>query len=146
VDALLVENMACAREPATMEEVRELLAEPDADRAAVRLCLDVGHMCVPGTTGEERDPYAWLRRLGAGAGVIHLQQSDADADHHWPFTAEHNAAGRIDAGRVLDALAAGGATDPVLMLEVIPSFEADDAQVLADLRESVAYWRSALGG
>jgi D-erythrulose 1-phosphate 3-epimerase len=146
LDALLIENMACAREPATMAEVRDLLAEPSADDAAVRLCLDVGHQCVPGTTGAERDPYEWLRALGAGAGAIHLQQSDADGDHHWAFTAEHNAAGRIDAARVLDALEAGGAEEPVLLLEVIPSFEADDAQVLADLRESVAYWRSALGG
>lgn len=89
----------------------------------------------------ERDPYAWLQRTGADASVVHLQQSDADADHHWPFTAACNAAGRIEARRVLEAL---GEAQPVLVLEVIPPFELPDAQVLADLRESVAYWKTAL--
>jgi hypothetical protein len=32
-----------------------------------------------------------------------------------------------------------------LILEVIPSFEAADAQVLQELRESVAYWKQAFG-
>ena len=75
---------------------------------------------------------------------MHLQQSDADADHHWPFTAERNAQGRIDAGRVLDALDASGAREVALVLEVIPSFEADDDRVVAELVESIAYWREAL--
>lgn len=92
----------------------------------------------------ERDPYAWLRALGGRAAVVHLQQSSADGDHHWPFTAACNAAGRIEAGRVLAALEAAGATDAVLVLEVMPPFEAEDGRVLADLRESVAYWRAAL--
>jgi sugar phosphate isomerase/epimerase len=140
LDTLLVENMACAREPSSMDEIRSLLAPGDDERAAVRLCLDVGHQCVPGSSGEERDPYAWLRRLGSDAALIHLQQSDAHGDHHWPFTAACNAAGRIDAARVLSSVG----DHPVLMLEVIPAFEADDERVLADLRESVTHWRAAL--
>jgi D-erythrulose 1-phosphate 3-epimerase len=142
--AFLIENMAARREPCTIAEIESLLAPPDAARAAVALCLDVGHQCVVGTSGADRDPYAWLRGLGARAPVVHLQQSDADADHHWPFTAGYNARGRIDAGRVLDALDASGAIAVALMLEVIPSFEADDNGVLAELVESVAYWRDAL--
>jgi hypothetical protein len=31
-----------------------------------------------------------------------------------------------------------------LILEVIPAFEASDDRVVADLAESVEYWRSAL--
>ncbi|HET8950168.1 MAG TPA: TIM barrel protein [Solirubrobacteraceae bacterium] len=141
LEALLVENMACGREPSTMAQVSDLLTPGDTGRVPVRLCLDIGHQCVPGTTGAERDPYAWLQRMGADSSVIHLQQSDADADHHWPFTAAYNAAGRIDARRVLEAL---GEAQPVLVLEVIPPFELADDQVLADLRESVAYWKAAL--
>jgi hypothetical protein len=34
---------------------------------------------------------------------------------------------------------------PSLVLEVIPSFEADDDRVVAELAESVADWREALG-
>jgi hypothetical protein len=141
LERLLLENMACAREPATIEQVQALLAQGDSDRVPLELCLDVGHQCVPGTSGEDRDPYAWLRRLGGRAPVIHLQQSDAGGDHHWPFTTRYNELGRIDGARVLEAL---GDARPALIIEVIPPFEADDGQVLDDLRETVAYWRSAL--
>jgi hypothetical protein len=144
LDAFLFENMAARREPSTIADAEALLEPADEGRAAVALCLDVGHQCVVGTSGDDRDPYAWLERLGARSPVIHLQQSDAEADHHWPFTAERNAQGRIDAGRVLDALNASGARDVALVLEVIPSFEQDDDAVLADLVESAEHWRAAL--
>ena len=144
LDALLVENLAAAREPSTMAMVRDLLTDGDAGHVPIRLCLDVGHMCVPGTAGADRDPYAWLRDLGRAAPVVQLQQSDADGDHHWPFTPDRNASGRIDADRVIDALAAGGVEESALILEVIPPFEQDDDAVAADLEASVAYWREAL--
>jgi sugar phosphate isomerase/epimerase len=144
LEAFLFENMAARREPSTIAEAESLLASAGDGRAAIALCLDVGHQCAVGTGGDDRDPYVWLRRLGARSPVIHLQQSDADADHHWPFTAERNAQGRIDAGRVLDALDASGASDVALVLEVIPSFEQDDDLVLAELADSAEHWRAAL--
>ncbi len=140
----MVENMACAREPSTIAQLRELVSEPDPDHAEVALCLDIGHQCVPGTSGDDRDPYAWLKAVGGRAAVIHLQQSDAHGDHHWPFTARHNDLGRIDAARVLRDLAGAAEKEPVLILEVIPPFEEDDEQVLEDLRVSVEHWRQAL--
>jgi sugar phosphate isomerase/epimerase len=144
LDYLLVENLAVAREPSTMAMIRELLDDGAEDRSPIRLCLDVGHMCVPGTSGPDRDPYAWLRELGSSAPVIQLQQSDAEGDHHWPFTRARNAEGRIAADRVIDALAEGGVEESALVLEVIPPFEQDDDAVLTDLVASVAYWREAL--
>ncbi len=144
MESFLVENMACAREPSRMDQLRALLDAGDAERAPITLCLDVGHQCVPGTSGDERDPYAWLAALGARAPVVHLQQTDEDSDRHGPFTAAGNAAGRIEAPRVLDALAASGASGTALILEVIHPFEAEDDRVLAELAESVAYWREAL--
>lgn len=144
LDAFLVENLAAAREPSTRAMIRELLAPAAPGRAAIGLALDVGHMCVAGTSGDERDPYAWLRELGADAVEIQLQQSDAEGDHHWPFTPERNRAGRIDADAVLDALEAGGATRATLILEIIPAPEQDDDAVLDDLSRSVAYWREAI--
>ncbi len=144
LDAFLFENMAVRREPSTIEEAESLLARGGDGRAAVALCLDVGHQCAVGTSGDDRDPYAWLRRLGDRAPVVHLQQTDAEADHHWPFTAERNARGRIDAERVLDALDASGAAEVALVLEVIPTFEQDDDRVLAELAESAEHWRAAL--
>jgi D-erythrulose 1-phosphate 3-epimerase len=144
LDALLVENMACDREPSRISEVESLLSDGDGGHAPITLCLDVGHQCAPGVQGDDADPYAWLRRLGARTTVVHLQQSDAEADHHWPFTVGYNARGRIRADAVLDALAASGLAEATLMLEVVPAFEADDRVVLSELRESVLYWRDAV--
>jgi hypothetical protein len=144
LDYLVVENLAAAREPSTMTMIRDLLTEGDVDHVPIRLCLDVGHMCVPGTTGDDRDPYAWLRKLGRAAPIVQLQQSDADGDHHWPFTPRFNDLGRIEADRVIDALGEGGVEETVLVLEVIPPFEQEDAAVLDDLAVSVDYWREAL--
>ena len=127
-----------------MAMIGDLLTEGDAERVPIRLCLDVGHMCVPGTTGPDRDPYAWLRELGRAAPVVQLQQSDASGDHHWPFTPARNAAGRIDARHVLAALVDGGVTETALILEVIPAFEQADDEVLDDLERSVDHWREAL--
>ena len=122
----------------------DLLAPATDGRAAITLCLDIGHQCVPGTDGDEADPYAWLTTLGRKATVVHLQQSDADGDHHWPFTAAYNALGRIRAPRVLQALRESGADEVTLILEVIPPFEADDRRVLHELQQSVSYWRQAI--
>ena len=143
LDSLMIENLAAAREPSTMAGVRSLLTDGDAGHVPIVLCLDVGHQCVPGATGAEADPYAWLAQLGSVAPVVQLQQSDAAADHHWPFTPEANRAGRIEAERVLRAIEASGATEVALILEIIPPFEADDDQVVEDLRASAEYWRRA---
>ena len=127
-----------------MAMIRELLDDGDASRVPIRLCLDVGHMVVPGTEGRDRDPYAWLLTLGRSAPIIQLQQSDADGDHHWPFTQRTNAVGRIFAERVVGALGEAGVDESALVLEVIPPFEQDDDSVLDDLARSVDYWTDAL--
>ena len=144
LDYVLIENLASAREPSTMASVDSLLSDGDAAHVPIRLCLDIGHQCVPGTTGADRDPYAWLRHFGSRLTEVQLQQSDGLADRHWPFTPERNRAGRIDPGRVLDTLAESGADDVLLILEVIPAFEEDDEQVIRDLRESAAQWAAAM--
>lgn len=141
---IYIENLASPREPATMDQIDDLLTEGDQDHVPVRLCLDVGHQCVPGTTGPDRDPYAWLERYAARLGCVQLQQSDAEGDHHWPFTPERNAAGRIQAEKVLAALERGGGKHVKLILEVIPAFEQDDQAVVADLVATVHYWAGAL--
>ena len=141
LEYLLVENLASHREPSTIAGLETLLTDGDAAHAPIRLCLDVGHQCVPGTTGPDRDPYAWLTHFGGRLAEVQLQQSDGLADHHWPFTRERDEAGLIDPGRVLDALAEAGAEDVLLVLEVIPAFEQDDAQALAGLRPRPSYGR-----
>ena len=142
--ALLVENLAAAREPSTMAMIRELLTDGDESHAAVSLALDVGHMCVAGTSGDDRDPYAWLRQLGRSAFEVQLQQSDTEGDHHWPFTPEANRRGRVGADWVIDALGDSGVEELALVLEIIPPFEQEDESVIDDLVASVDYWREAL--
>jgi sugar phosphate isomerase/epimerase len=144
LETFYVENLAAAREPSTMQQVEALLRPGDHDHVPIRLCLDVGHMCTPGTSGMDRNPYSWLRRLGMQAPAVHLQQSDRLGDHHWPFTAAMNRRGRIKAQDVIEALEASGSPAVDLILEVIPPFEADDEGVLKDLEESVDYWKAAL--
>jgi sugar phosphate isomerase/epimerase len=144
LSGLMAENLAAAREPSTLQMMASLLTEGDETHVPITLCLDVGHQCVPGTSGADRDPYAWLAQLGARSTVVQLQQADGQADHHWPFTAETNAVGIISGRKVLAALDRSGAADIALILEVIPAFEQDDDQALADLRQSAGYWREAL--
>ncbi|HVC03085.1 MAG TPA: TIM barrel protein [Candidatus Acidoferrales bacterium] len=144
LDYLLVENLVAVREPSMMAQVEDLLTDGDADHVPWKLCLDVGHQCVPGTTGDERDPYAWLRRFGNRLAEVQLQQSDGLADHHWAFSAEHNATGIIDPGRVLTTLAASGAGDVDLIFEIIPGWEDPDGGVVDDLRASVELWETAI--
>jgi D-erythrulose 1-phosphate 3-epimerase len=144
LEELYVENLAAAREPSTMEGVAALLTPGDALHVPIKLCLDVGHQCVPGTSGAERDPYAWLEGFGSRAPVVQLQQSDAEGDHHWPFTTALNQRGRIDAERVLQALERSGADEVALILEIIPPFEQDDDEVLRDMVASAGYWQEAL--
>ena len=144
LDYLLVENLVAVREPSTMAQIEDLLTDGDADHVPWRLCLDVGHQCVPGTVGAERDPYAWLRRFGSRLVEVQLQQSDGIADHHWAFTPEHNATGLIDPAKVLDTLEAGGAGTVDLIFEIIPGFEDQDDRVITDLLASVDLWRGAI--
>jgi D-erythrulose 1-phosphate 3-epimerase len=144
LDHLLVENLVTDREPSTMALIEGLLTERSVAHAPIRLCLDLGHPFVCGGSPRDCDPYAWVEHFGPRIAEVQLQQSDGLADHHWPFTPEHHAAGRVDPGQVLDTLAKAGVTEALLVLEVIPAFEADDQQVLRDLRASTEVWRAAL--
>ena len=121
--------------------------DESSDRALPAVEEARGHLHDPfasGAVGPDADPYAWLKHFGSRVPEVQLQQTDGLADRHWPFTAEHNAGGRVDPGRVLDILADAGAQDVLLILEVIPAFEADDRQVIEDLRVSAEAWRAAL--
>lgn len=46
LDHLQVENLAAAREPSTMAMIRDLMTDGDGERVPIRLCLDLGHMCM----------------------------------------------------------------------------------------------------
>ena len=101
---------------------------------------------------EDGDLYHWLRTLGCYSPIIHLQQTDGTASAHRPFTAANNQTGIVDPAKVLRALwaayqeSADGfypppCTDIYLTLEIFSGTAEYPAQILANLRESAAYWR-----
>ncbi len=108
-----------------------------------RICLDVDHGDLASPDPRDTDPYAWLSTFAADSSFVHLKQSSANKGGHWPFTAAHNADGRIDPARVVDTLSEHGAPDDLeLLLEL--SFrerEPADSTVEEALAESVAFWR-----
>jgi sugar phosphate isomerase/epimerase len=110
----------------------------------VRYLVDVGHACNFEARGEDLDPYRWIERIGKHCPIIHLQQTDGKGDRHWPFTAEFNKMGIIEPKKILEAIDKAGMKEAYLELEIISAFEANEDQVLHDLKASVEYWKKAL--
>src|SRR5436305_3655842 len=106
--ALYNEQMYIPSEiPSTPEQSDRFLREANSpDGCPVRLTLDVGHQAGMhyGLSGPDLDYREWIRRLGAGSEIIHLQQTTPDASHHWPFTPASNERGHIRIEAVLEAL------------------------------------------
>jgi sugar phosphate isomerase/epimerase len=144
LEYLLWEPMPLLREPpATIQDATKL--HERANKAAsvpIQFCLDVGHQCTRGVEKADRDPYEWLRHIGAVCPCIHLQQTDGLSDHHWPFTREYNEKGIIHPEKVLEALEKASARDVMFLFEIIHPFEQDEDKVLNDIRESVNYWKT----
>jgi sugar phosphate isomerase/epimerase len=141
------EPMSISREQGeTLGEVRRLQKDVnDGAPISFRICLDVDHGDLASTDPADTDPYAWLGAFAKDAPQIHLKQSTANKGGHWPFTAAHNAEGRIVPAKVLETLRANGAGETELLLEL--SFrerEPADSTVVEVLRESVDYWRAAV--
>jgi D-erythrulose 1-phosphate 3-epimerase len=144
LEFLMLENLPSPREPSTFAWIEDLLTHGDETHVPWRLCFDVGHTCTPGATHEELDPYAWPERFAGRIAEVQLQQTDGKGDHHWQFSAARNRAGVIDAGNLLQTLEATTVGDVRLILEIIPPGEQSDDEVLAELKESVDYWRRAI--
>jgi sugar phosphate isomerase/epimerase len=137
---LLFEPMSVPREMGiTVQECMELMAEVDAHAAIpMRVCLDVGHAPHP----DERDPYAWIRKLGAFSPMLHLQQTVMHRSDHSPFIEEYNARGIIQPGRVMEELKNAGASDVMLAFEISHKEHTNtEYRILEDLKKSVEYWR-----
>jgi sugar phosphate isomerase/epimerase len=145
LEFLTWEAMPVAREyPSRLDETEELVERLAGTAVPVELCLDLGHMCAHGNEGADRDPFAWLERLGAHTRSVHLQQTDGKMDRHWPFTPEFNAQGIVRADHVIDLVSAFDRDEVELMLEPMFAFEAPDDEVAAAVGASVDFWRPAL--
>lgn len=131
----------------SIEEAQALLKSVTGPGVPLILCLDVGHLCALHTGTSSDDYLAWLDHPWSRPPVLHLQQTDHTADHHWPFTSAYNKLGIVQVEPIVHAIRRWSEKhDIYLFLEYIPSFEADDAIVIKKLKESVEYWKVALRG
>jgi hypothetical protein len=102
-------------------------------------------------TDADGDLYHWLRTLSCYSPIIHLQQTDGSASAHRPFTDATNRTGIVDPVKVLTAIRESYLTadasypppcaDLYLTLEVFSGTAEHPAQIIANIRESAAYWR-----
>jgi hypothetical protein len=139
---LMFENMSGFREFGhTIEEAHLLERIAAGSPVPWLLCLDVGHTVVRSGKAEGGSPEEWLGEQWFHTPVLQLQQANREGDQHWPFTRARNQAGLVLGSDVVEAIGGWPEEDDVCaFLEIMHPPEADDEAVLADLRESVAYW------
>jgi len=130
-------------------DVVELIDEPGA---VERLLTEMQRRAYLFAAEEDGDLYAWLRRLGCYASIIHLQQTDGLSSAHHPFTEPYNRQGIVVPERLLRALydsyvqteAAGfppRCKAIYLTIELFSGTAERPEHSLANIRESAAYWR-----
>jgi len=127
----------------TIQETMALQARLAAADMAIPMWMmaDIDHGDVTSPDPDDTDPYAWARAVPKVSPIIHIKQSKMDKSGHRPFTAEHNANGRIQPAALLEALAAGGAADNEICLELsFKEREPDDRRVVPAIAESIAFW------
>ncbi len=103
-------------------------------------------------TRDDGDCYAWLKRLGRYANIIHLQQTDGSHSKHLAFTKVNNEMGIISPAKLLQALYLSFKNPPdsklpaaseeiYLTLEIFAATTDIAYDILKDQRESIAYFR-----
>lgn len=149
LQSLSWEPMSIRREYGeTIEEARRIQGLLEGSAIPIRLCLDVDHGDVASENPDDNDYTQWIAAFRDKTSHIHLKQSLADKGSHYPFIERYNKIGRVTPARLLDALNANrreGTRMPLLLLEL--SFrerEPADSLVLAQLKESVKYWKTGM--
>ena len=141
---LFWEPMSVGRELGhTQAATRALQAQIDGASLPIPLLpmVDIDHGDVSSPDPVDTDPYAWARNFATRSPIIHIKQSTMNKGGHWPFTAERNRDGRIQPEPLLAAVRDGGGTDNELCLELAwREREPSDRAVVAEMRESVAFW------
>jgi D-erythrulose 1-phosphate 3-epimerase len=145
LDYLFWEPMSVGRELGhTIAETISLQDRLDVAGLAVPLLamIDIDHGDVSSPDPEDTDPYAWARTFAARSPLIHIKQSSADKRDHRPFTEEYNRDGRIVPEKLIEAIRSGGGGDNELCMEfAFREREPTDREVVAVVKESVAFWK-----
>ena len=103
----------------------------------------------------DSDVFEWFSRLGCYSPIVHLQQTDGTYSSHKPFTAKNNENGIIDPKAVFKAIAESYAApsmeglppkvkDIYLAFEIFFGITDTKKTILAELEESIDYWRRYL--
>ncbi len=141
---LFWEPMSVGREVGhTQADTHRLQAEIAAAALPLPLLpmVDIDHGDLSSPDPIDTDPYAWARNFAAVSPIIHIKQSSMNKGGHWPFTAERNRHGRIQPDPLIAAVRAGGGHKNELCLELaFREREPSDRAVVAEMRESVAFW------
>lgn len=142
LEAIAYEATSVSREScATFAENDYVLDRCSGMKIPMRICLDMGHRNMGGTT-EERDHCAWIRRYARHCDVIDCQQTDLQGSRHWPFTDEYNRNGIIDGKQVVDAIRESAERDILLALELrVPAYWPAEEAFVESMEASVGYWR-----
>ncbi len=145
--------------PWTMQQAEEFLIAVNRDSAGcpIRLTIDTGHQAGMhyGLSGPDLDYAEWIKRFGAIAEVIHIQQTTPDASCHWAFTEEYNNLGHVRIERVIEALKYSHqhyheqpyapylppAERTFLIAEIIPGSTKREDVLLRELKETADYLR-----
>jgi hypothetical protein len=105
------------------------------------MMADIDHGDVTSTNPDDFDPYAWARAVPRLSPIIHIKQSLMDKGGHRPFTAAHNARGRIQPEPLIAAFRQGGGENNEICLELsFKEREPNDRQVIPQIAESIAFW------
>jgi D-erythrulose 1-phosphate 3-epimerase len=141
---LFWEPMSVARELGhTLEATQALQSWINAAHLPLPLVpmVDIDHGDLSSANPRDVDPYAWAQDFATQSPIIHIKQSTMNKGGHWPFTAQYNENGRITPVALLQAVRDGGGVNNELCLELaFREREPTDRNVVAALKESVAYW------
>jgi len=142
---LFWEPMSVGREfGETIDSALALQRRLDAAPFAIplKMMADIDHGDVASANPADYDPYAWARAVPRHSPIIHIKQSMMDKSGHRPFAAQYNAHGRVQPEALISALREGGGVDNELCLELsFKEREPNDRQVLAQIAESIEFWR-----
>ncbi|MFA6856767.1 MAG: sugar phosphate isomerase/epimerase family protein [Treponema sp.] len=119
--------------PSTPDESVRLMKDLEGSAVPVRLLVDWGHALYQPLLKEKADMELWLKTCRDFIGAIHLQQTDGKLDRHWGFSQE----GLVTPGYIKTLAEKTGTEDIIQYLEVVPPFEAFDADVYREIQTSV---------
>ena len=144
------EHMSISREQGhTLQDINQILADFKSSSLPIKMCLDPDHGDLSSSDSRDYEPYGLIEKYLPQSSQIHLKQISYDKRKNTPFTSLHNESGLIDAVKVLNIfktlnLPSQIEEDFEFILEInARERQPDDKNIVADIAESVQYWKGA---